>query len=343
MLGTVEELALKIGGTVVGDGTVDIETVAAIGDSTETTLTFATNKKYFEAALAGKAAAVLAEGTFVEPGRAYAKPLIVVESARVALVLLLEDWRTPRPKGPFRHPSAVVESDAEVADDAYIGAHAYVGAKAKIGAGATIDVGAYVGAETIIGMNTWLHPQARVMERCKIGNSVVLHSGCVIGSEGFGWAFVGDQLKRIPQVGNVELDNDVEIGANTCVDRAQTGSTRIGSGTKVDNLCQIGHNCHIGKYSVFAALTGLAGTTVIGDQVQVGGQSGFAGHITIGSKVTVAGGAQVWSDVGDGLTVSGVPARSHIEHLRQEAMIRKLPDLLRRIDDLERSILGDKF
>jgi UDP-3-O-[3-hydroxymyristoyl] glucosamine N-acyltransferase len=176
------------------------------------------------------------------------------------------------------------------------------------------------------------------MDACVIGDRVILHPGAVIGSEGFGYVFVEGRFERIPQVGNVVLADDVEIGANTCIDRAQTGSTQIGAGTKIDNLCQIGHNCRIGAHTGMAALTGLAGSTIIGDYVLVGGQAGFKGHITIGSRVKIAAGAKVWGDVADGTFVSGTPARPHQEDLRREVMVRGLPKLLARVDALEKKL-----
>ncbi|HEY1867379.1 MAG TPA: UDP-3-O-(3-hydroxymyristoyl)glucosamine N-acyltransferase, partial [Candidatus Cybelea sp.] len=159
----------------------------------------------------------------------------------------------------------------------------------------------------------------------------------VIGSAGFGWAFVDGRSQRIPQIGNVVLEDEVEIGANSCVDRAQTGSTRIGTGTKIDNLVQIGHNCRIGKHCVIASLTGLAGSTIVGDYVKVAGQVGFRGHITVGSHVTIAGQSGVWTDVPDGATLSGNPAHDHRDELRQKVMIRRLPKLFDRVEALERS------
>ncbi len=175
------------------------------------------------------------------------------------------------------------------------------------------------------------------MSGTRIGDRVVLHAGCVIGSDGFGWAFVDGRAQRIPQIGNVVLEDDVEVGANTCIDRAQTGSTRIGAGTKIDNLVQIGHNCRVGKHCVIAALSGLAGSTVIGDGVKVGGQVGFKGHVTVGSGVTIAGQSGIWGDIAEGATVSGSPARDHREDLRQEVMIRNLPKLFDRVEALERA------
>lgn len=336
MLGTLAELAARVGGTVVGDASVSVARVSGIAEATSDALTFATDERYLAAALQSKAAAVLVDAALVPDGLP-AKPLIAVASARLALVSLLETFRAPRPRGPFRHRSAVIDESASVAADAYIGANAHVGAGARVGNGSVIEAGAFVGNDTTIGENCRLYPNTTLMERCTVGDRVVLHAGCVIGSEGFGWAFVEGRLERIPQIGNVVLGDDVEIGANTCVDRAQTGSTSIGTGTKIDNLCQIGHNVRIGKHTAMAALCGVAGSAVIGDYCQIGGTATFNGHITVGSRVTVAGGSQVWGDVPDGAMVSGAPAREHRERLRQEVVLRKLPKLFGRVDALERA------
>ncbi|HVN69572.1 MAG TPA: UDP-3-O-(3-hydroxymyristoyl)glucosamine N-acyltransferase [Candidatus Binatia bacterium] len=335
MLGTLDELAALVGGRVAGDGSVRIERIATVEDAGSDALTFATSQAFFAAAQASAAAAILVDAELA--GEAGAKPLLVVENARHALARLLEECRPQRPRGPYRHPSAVVEPDARLAGDVYVGARAYVGRNAVVGAGSVIGPGAYVGDDVAIGESAWIHAGAAVMPGNRIGDRVVLHAGCVIGSEGFGWAFVDGRSERIPQIGNVVLENDVEIGANTCVDRAQTGSTRIGEGTKIDNLVQIGHNCRIGKHCVIAALTGLAGSTVIGDYVKVAGQVGFKGHIEVGSRVTIAGQSGVWSDVADGATISGNPAQDHRDELRREVMIRKLPKLFDRVEALERA------
>lgn len=335
-LGSVAELAERIGGRVVGDGSARIARIAAISDATADTLTFAVEERYLAAALESAAAAVLVDDSLHSPGTA-PKPLIVVKNARAALAALLALVRAPRPRGPFRHPSAIVADDAQIAADAFVGAHAVIGVRARIDADCTVEAGAYVGAGAVVGEQSWLQPRACLMDDCVVGKRAVLHAGCVVGSEGFGWAFVDDRLERIPQAGNVVLGDDVEIGANSCVDRAQTGSTTIGDGTKVDNLVQIGHNCRIGQHCVFAALTGLAGSTVIGDFVKVGGQVGFKGHITVGSHVTIAGQTGVWGDVADGVTLSGMPGREHRERLKTEVMLRKLPNLLARVEALERN------
>ena len=341
MLGTLAQLQERVGGRIVGDGAVSVARVSAIDDASDDALTFATDEKYFAAALASKAAAILVDASVPAGDGPFVKPLLIVENARAALATFLSALKRPRPRGPFRHPSAIVEDGAELGDDVYLGAHAYVGARARIGRGTTLGAGAYVGAETTVGEESWLHPHAIVHDGCVVGNRVVLHSGSVIGSEGFGWAFIEGRLERIPQIGNVVLDDDVEIGANTCVDRAQTGSTHIGRGTKLDNLVQIGHNCRIGMHCAIAAQTGLAGSTSIGDFVKIAGQVGTRGHMHIGSRANVAGQSGVWGDVEEGATVSGNPARDHREWMKAEVMVRRLPKLVARVDKLERERDGE--
>ncbi|MGZ3503629.1 MAG: UDP-3-O-(3-hydroxymyristoyl)glucosamine N-acyltransferase [Vulcanimicrobiaceae bacterium] len=336
-LGTLDQLAARVGGRVVGDGSVQIERIAAVDDAGPGALTFATSEQYLAAALRSKAGAVLVDEEIARTPRngEPEKPLLAVPNARAALAQLLHAFDRPRPQGPFRHPSAVIDASALVADDVYVGANVYVGRNARIGAGTVLDVGAYVGEESTLGAQCLLYPRATVLDGCVIGDRVILHPGSVIGSEGFGYVFVEGHFERIPQVGNVVLEDDVEIGANSCVDRAQTGSTRVGRGTKIDNLCQIGHNCRIGEHSAFAALSGLAGSTIVGDYTRVGGQVGFKGHITIGSRVTIAGQSGVWGDIPDGAFVSGKPARPHKDDLRREALVRNLPKLIARVDALE--------
>jgi UDP-3-O-[3-hydroxymyristoyl] glucosamine N-acyltransferase len=335
VLGTLKDLAALVNGHVVGDGSVPIARIASIEEAGSDALTFATTPTYFTAASSSAAAAILVDASLAQ--QASPKPLLVVENARRALAELLESFRPPRPRGPFRHPSAAIAVDARLAADVYVDAHAFVGSGASIGRGSVVAAGAYVGEGVSIGESAWIKPNASVLSGCVVGDRVVLHAGCVVGSEGFGWAFLDGRPQRIPQVGNVVLEADVEVGANSCIDRAQTGSTVVGKGTKIDNLVQVGHNCRIGKHCVIASLTGLAGSTTIGDYVRVAGQVGFKGHVSVGSGVTIAGRAGVWKNVADGATVSGSPAHDHREELRREVMIRKLPKLFDRVEALERS------
>lgn len=335
-LGTLAAIAERTGGRVIGDGAVRIARIAAVDDVDSTALTFATDERFLRAALASRAAAVLADEKLVDPAQSYAKPIVAVPSPRLALAKLLAVLEAPRPRGPYRDPTAAVDPTATIGSDVYVGAQVAVGAGASIGAETVLAAGVVIGAGARVGAGCMLHPHAYVAERCVLGDRVVLQSQAVVGSEGFGWAFLEGTLQKIPQIGIVELGDDVEIGANTCIDRAQTGVTSVGTGTKIDNLCQIGHNCRIGRHTAIAAQTGLAGTTTIGDYVQVGGQSGFGGHLTIGARAKIGGGSEVWGDVPEGATVSGSPARDHRETLRAQAYLRRLPKLIERVEALER-------
>jgi UDP-3-O-[3-hydroxymyristoyl] glucosamine N-acyltransferase len=336
VLGTVAQLAERVGGRAVGDGTVPIARIAAIDEAGPDALTFATTPTYLQAALQSHAAAVLVDEALATPD--ISKPLVVVQSARVALMQLLRAFDRPRKRGPFVHPTAVVDETAQLGADVYVGPHVVVGARSRIGDRSVLEAGCYIGEDVSIGADALLHARAAVMDACLVGERAILHPGAVIGSDGFGYVFLDGRFERIPQVGNVVLGDDVEIGANTCVDRAQTGSTQIGSGTKIDNLCQIGHNCRLGANVGIAALSGLAGSTNVGDYTLVGGQAGFKGHITIGARAKIGAGAKVWGDVADDSFVSGTPARPHQEDLRREVMVRNLPKLVARVDALEKKL-----
>ena len=333
---TLGEYAARLGGTVLGDPATPIERISAIDDVDETTLTFATDERYLRSALASRAAAVLTEARLAARAPDPRKPLLLVESARAALAALLADLEPPRCAGPYRHPSAIVDASATIERDVYIGALAIVAARARIGAESVLMAGVTIGEDARAGQRCTFHPRAMLLDRCVAGDRVVLQPGAVIGSDGFGYAFFDGRFAKIPQIGNVVLGDDVEIGANTCVDRAQTGSTTIGEGTKIDNLVQIGHNCRIGRHCGFAAMSGLAGSTKVGDYTVVGGQCGFRGHISVGSRVKIAGNSMVWGDVPDGAFISGQPARDHHSELRQQVRLRNLEKLYERVSALER-------
>ncbi len=333
---TLGEIAARVGGTVRGDATVEIVDIAAIDDVDPTSLTFAVDERYLRAALASRAAAVLTEAAVAQTIAKPRKPLLVVASARVALAALLAEREAPRPQGPYRDPSAVVDPSARIGPDAYVGPHVCVGARATVGADCVLHAGSVVGADAVLGRACTLGARSVLLDRCVAGDRVVLQAGAVVGADGFGYAFIGGALAKIPQIGNVVLGDDVEIGANACVDRAQTGSTTIGTGTKIDNFVQIGHNCQIGKHCGFAAMVGIAGSTKIGDYTVIGGQAGVNGHITVGSRVRIAGGSHVWNDVPDGATMSGAPARLHRDELRAQVRLRDLEKLFDRVAALER-------
>ena len=334
-LGTLGDLAERTGGRVVGDPATAIARIAAVDEADATALTFAVDARYLRGALASRAGAVLADEALVEPDRTYEKPILAVPSARVALAALLAALEPPRPRGPFVHPTAAVDPSAQLGADVWVGPQVAIGAGARVGDRTVLQAGVVIGADAAVGTDCLFHPRAYLADRCIAGDRVVLQAGAVIGSDGFGWAFLDGRLVKIPQVGIVTLGDDVEIGANTCVDRAQTGVTSVGDGSKIDNLCQIGHNSSIGKHSALAAFAGLAGTTEIGDYVRVGGQSVFKGHMKVGNRVTIGGGSHVWGDVEDDAFVSGRPAQNHRDEVRLQAYIRRLPKLNARVDALE--------
>ena len=341
-LGTLEEIAARLGGrlegpSVAAGGNLRILGVAAIGEAREGDLTFATDAKYLRAALQSKASAVLTEADALraldhEPEKA----VIVVGSAREGLAQLLRMFEPAREKGTKIHPSAVIDPTASIGPDAHVGPNAVVGASAKIGARVTLCANCVVGSGAQIGDDALLGAGSAFLERCVAGDRLVLQPGAVVGSDGFGYVFSDGSWVKIPQVGTVVLGDDVEVGANSCIDRAQTGATRIGDGTKIDNLVQIGHNCHIGRSVAIAGLAGLSGSANVGDGTRIGGMTGVRGHLTIGSHVTIAGNSMIWGDVPDGAFVSGQPAQDHRAELRWQASLRKVPNLIERVNALER-------
>jgi len=338
-LGSLAEIASRLGGRVVGGAELRIAGIASIDDASAGALTFATDARYLRAALRSKAGAVLTdEGALRELGEGEPppKPLVVVASARNALAALLRLYESPRPSGRHIDPTAAIDPSATLGADPIVGAHVVIGARASIGARANIGAGCIIGADAAIGDDATLHPRAIILDRCVAGDRLVLQAGAIVGSDGFGYVFSDGRYEKIPQVGTVVLGDDVEIGANSCIDRAQTGATRIGDGTKIDNLVQIGHNCRIGNNAAFAALSGLAGSTDVGEYTRVGGMVGFRGHITVGARVTIAAHSMIWGDIPDDAFVSGDPAQNHRDELRWQATLRKVPKLLERVDALER-------
>ncbi len=333
---TLGAIARRLGGEVRGDAAVAIERIAAIDDVDATTLTFATDERYLRRALASRAAAVLTEPALAGAVGATAKPLVLVDSARAGLATLLADLAPPRPLGPARHPSAVIDPSATLGDDVVVGPLVTIGAGATIGSRCVLAAGAHIGEGAVLGEDGMLHPRAMLLAGCVAGARVVLQAGVVVGSDGFGYVFLDGRFAKIPQVGNVVLGDDVEIGANACIDRAQTGATTIGDGTKIDNLVQVAHNVRIGRNCGVAALAGVAGSTTVGDYTVIGGQAGVNGHISIGARVTIAGGTHVWNDVPGGATVSGAPAQDHRAELRKQVRIKNLDKLVERVNALER-------
>ena len=331
---SLEKLALEIGATFCGDGSAQISGVAPLDLAKTGDLAFVTNSRYLKAALETKASAILCEAPI--PGSPM--PLLLIKNPYAALakvISLFYPMVFPPPgirSGAFVHSKASVDVHASVADGAT------VSSGAKVGARSIIYPGVFIGENTIIGEDCLLYPNVTVRENCVLGNRVILQPGVVVGSDGFGFAREGETYRKIPQVGNVVLEDDVELGANTCVDRAVLGTTRIGKGSKLDNLIQVGHNVLIGNHTVVAALSGISGSTQVGNNVTMGGQVGIAGHLKITDHVTLATRTGVMEDIPKKGIYWGSPSTDMTSEMKNVAAYRQLPGLLKRIRHLEKAL-----
>jgi UDP-3-O-[3-hydroxymyristoyl] glucosamine N-acyltransferase len=239
---------------------------------------------------------------------------------------------------PGVHPTAVVAPGAQLGKDVYVAPHAVIEDRVVIGDRTVVGAGSYIGHESRVGSDCRLYANVSLRERTTLGDRVILHSGVVLGADGFGYEQVNGTHQKIPQVGNVEIGDDVEIGANSAIDRGRFGSTRIGRGTKIDNLVQIGHNCVIGEHCIICGLVGMAGSTIIGHHVTIAGQVGIAGHLTIGDKSVIMAQAGVTKDVPPGSIMLGAPAVPHKEFKRVNAAIQRLPETVGKLHELEQQL-----
>jgi UDP-3-O-[3-hydroxymyristoyl] glucosamine N-acyltransferase len=336
MIFTAGEIAARVRGTVEGDPSVQLRGVAGLAEAGEGDLSFLANARYERLVGATKASAVV-----VGPDWKGAAPCTLIRArsadaafADAAAMIVPPD---PRPE-PGIHGSAVVAPDAVLGRDVTIGPQCVVGAGASIGAGTVLTALCFVGARAVIGRDCLLHPLSSVRERCRLGDRVILHNGAVIGSDGFGYVREPSGWRKIPQVGIVEVGDDVEIGANTTVDRARFGKTVIGNGVKLDNLVQVAHNVRIGDHTAMAAQVGISGSASVGAKVQVGGQAGVVGHVHVGDGAVLAAKAGATKDIPPGSFVSGFPAIPHRDDMRIHAMVARLPELRARVDRIERKM-----
>lgn len=334
---SAKQIADLLGGAVDGNPEVSLHTFDKIESAGPGALTFLSNPKYVHHAYTSKAGAILVSNDF-EPSQPIEATLIRVADPYAALAQLMrmvDELTRPRPRG-IELPSFVGEGVA-IPDDAYVGAFAYVGAGAKIGRGVQIHPQAYVGPGVEIGPDTIIYPGVKIYHGCRIGARCIIHAGAVIGADGFGFAPMPDgSYSKIPQMGRVVIADDVEIGANTTIDRATMGQTSIGRGTKLDNLIQIAHNVEVGENTVMAAQGGVAGSAKIGSNCMVGGQVGIAGHIAIGNKVNIGAQSGLHTNIADGQTLMGYPAVPARQWMRQSAYVGRIAELFQRVAALEK-------
>ena len=332
---TLNEIAKLIDGEVIGNGDILINGASGIREAAEGEITFLANSKYSSLMDKTRAAAIITSSD----AQATTKPIIITQNPSLAFIKIISMF-TPDDVG---HPrgidyTVVMGKNVSLGKDVTIGAYSVIGDNVTIGDNVIIYAGCYIGHHTKIDAQTLIYPHVSIRERISIGRGVIIHSGAVIGSDGFGFATIKGAHHKIPQVGIVEIKDDVEIGANVTIDRARFDKTVIGRGTKIDNLVQIGHNVIIGENSLIVAQVGIAGSVIIGNNVTLGGQVGLVGHITIGDNTIVTGQSGVAKSVPADTMVSGSPARPFMTTQRVNASLQNLPKLFNLVKELKKKI-----
>lgn len=336
---TVADLAQLVGGKVLcGDIELEIVGLNSIADAEEGDVTFLGNPRYAAALEASRASAVLVPIGF--QGTGGGKACIEVENPTLAFSQVIRQFGPKKPVARWGvHELAMVDPSAQFdPQHVSIGPGVFVGEGAVLGRGTILWAGCFVGAGAVIGENCELHPNVVIRERCVLGNRVVIHSGSVIGSDGFGYEFQGGRHIKIEQVGIVQIEDDVEVGSCTTIDRARFGRTWIGEGTKIDNLVQIGHNCVLGKHCIIVSQTGISGSTRIGNHVTMGGQVGVAGHLVIGDKVILLAKSGVTKSIPEAGAYTGYPAKPLMEGRKMLTYPGRVPELIERVRKLEQRL-----
>ena len=331
---TTAEIAKRLAGEVLGDADATLTGFAMAEKAEPGDLTFAETEEYFAAAEASAATAIIAGKAFVSSR----KTVIRVDNPRLAFAKAVAIFFPEPAFAPGIHPSAVVAASAQVDPSAHLGPHCVVGERVKIGANVVLQSGNAVGDDSTLGDDTRLFPNVTVYPRTQIGKRVRLHAGVVIGSDGFGYVFDSGFHRKVPQIGNVVIGDDVEIGANSTVDRAALGSTVIGKGSKIDNLVQIGHNVELGDHSIMCAQSGIAGSTKLGNYCVLAGQVGVAGHLKIGHRVTIGSKSGVMHNIPDGEQWLGIPAQPDRQAKRVMIALQRLPELLKKVAAWEKKL-----
>ncbi len=334
---TAQQIAAFLNGVIEGDASVKVSNFSKIEEGKPGTLTFLANPKYESFIYDTQASVVLVNNDFV-PSQPLTTTLIKVPNAYAALAMLMGMVEQAKPKKTGIDSTAFIASSAQLGENPYVGNFAYIGENVKIGHNVKIYPQVYIGDNVNIGDNVTVYPHACIYDGCNLGSNLIIHAGAVIGADGFGFAPEGDGYKKIPQIGNVIIEDDVEIGANTTIDRAVMDSTIIRKGVKLDNLIQIAHNVEVGENTVMASQVGVAGSVKIGKHCMFGGQVGLAGHLKIGDNVTLGAQSGVISSIADNTTVLGSPSMPAKSYMRSSAIFSKLPDMYRTMGQLQREI-----
>ena len=334
---TAKQIATFIQGDIVGDENATVHTFAKIEEGVPGALSFLSNPKYTPYIYETQSSIVLVNRDFV-PEQEVKATLIKVDNAYESLAKLMTLYEQSHPKRTGIDPLAYVAPTARVGKDVYLAPFACVGDGAEIGDGTELHPHATVGRNAKVGAGCILYPHATVYHDCRVGNRCILHAGCVIGADGFGFAPTPDGYEKIPQIGIVVVEDDVEIGANTCVDRATMGATLIHRGVKLDNLIQIAHNDEIGAHTVMASQVGIAGSTKVGEWCMFGGQVGIAGHIRIGNKVNLGAQSGVPGNIKDGQQLIGTPPMEIKPYFKAQAVFRRLPEMYAELNALRKEI-----
>ena len=334
---SAKQIAAYIQGEIVGDENATVHTFAKIEEGIPGAISFLSNPKYTPYIYESKASIILVNKDFV-PEHDIKATLIKVDNAYESLAKLLTLYEQSKPKLTGIDSLAYIAPTAKVGQNVYIGPFAYIGDYAEIGDNTAVHPHATVSAGAKVGSDCILYPNVTVYHDCRLGNRCILHAGCVIGADGFGFAPTPEGYEKIPQIGITILEDDVEIGANTCVDRATMGATIVHRGVKLDNLVQIAHNDEIGSHTVMAAQVGIAGSTKVGEWCMFGGQVGIAGHIHIGNKVDLGAQSGVPGSLKDGSRLIGTPPMELKPYFKAQAVFRKLPDMYFELNALRKEL-----
>jgi len=331
---TVAQIAEKLGGQVVGDGSIQLTGLAPAERARAGELTFAENASYFAAAEASHAAAILVAGPFVSES----KVLIRVANARIVLARVLPLFFPPEEHPCGIHPSSVIADSAQIDPTAHIGPNCVIGPRVRLGARSVLMGGNHLRAECQLGEDVCLFPNVVLYRQTQVGHRVIIHAGSVIGADGFGYVLDEGRHRKVLQLGNVIIHNDVEIGANAAIDRGTLGSTVIGEGTKIDNLVHVAHNVVMGRHCLIMGQVGFGGSTRLGDYVVVASQSGIKDHLKLGNQVVIGAKSGVMRDIPDGVRVVGIPAAPGLQGKRQMIAVQQLPEMIHRLRELEKEV-----